>query len=297
MDATFFTERGDHVNTFPSAGEAELWVQNTAIQRVRLTDDAGADNYVMLHDATEPAAEGVIPVWNNTTKRWTVPAETFALQTSATELKHLPATGAIFTQTESSTGPGGTSGRGKWWVKNTAPSTPWFTQDNSNARMLLHEQDIQFTGVFVNGTGGNWYGPNEANGGVNYPLWSDAFGSGANPATTFPNFGHMFNAPGTIRRIRMVWYSAGNPDVTFQLRLMTPSDGSTTWGTDALIKSWTDTTSGVKTETYTTTTFTTSTVAAGDMVIPYMQETTTVKTDGNVSCSFVITWTPDDDAA
>jgi plastocyanin len=50
QDAALFKERSDHRNT-PAATYGELWVKNTATQRLIFTDDAGADWNINPHSA------------------------------------------------------------------------------------------------------------------------------------------------------------------------------------------------------------------------------------------------------
>jgi len=154
QDAAFFTERPDHVNTFPDPGNAELWVENTANQSLQFTDDAGTD-YDVCRTISNTALGRIVYGSGNQGELFTTAQITFETSTGL-NLK----SGNSLHIAEDDVPQATSAGYGRFWVRNDAPTTPMFTDDDATIKTLLNKDitlasnelvDIDATEVVIGG--------------------------------------------------------------------------------------------------------------------------------------------------
>jgi len=132
QDAVYLAERADHVNT-PGAGFGELWLKNDAPSVPMFTDDD--DNDYQLGDVVGPGSSdaNTLAVWDGTSGKL---LQSQTNITSSGEQLLFSGSAAEVVMKERAAGPTGYATWGYSWVKNTAPTTPWFTDDDDNDYQL-----------------------------------------------------------------------------------------------------------------------------------------------------------------
>jgi len=141
QDAALFTERADHVNT-PGTGLAELWIKSDTTQTPMFTDELGSDHAILKTLST--TNNGVLTQSYTAGVSNGANAETDLLYTAG-ELQLEHATTSSVRVSERASGPTGVAGKGHYWTRSDAPSTPMFTDDTDNDHVLAPKLYMRFT--------------------------------------------------------------------------------------------------------------------------------------------------------
>ena len=255
--------------TTASAGYGKFWVQNDAPNTPMFTDDAGTEKALTF---TEGAiSDTAVP--RIRTDGHLETSSDLTLTGGQVRLSNIST--ASLRIRDSAAAPATITGYGYHWVRDDVPTVPMFTDDVGT--------DLRLGGAFTHSIAGgvvpanttNWYGPNNYYTYYQGTNWTLAYGTGTDPAPAVYSMYPVAPRAGIIRDVQL-WVRGSNTAIAGEVALykFAQTDGSGTLTATKLNSAGISipTISSTSQRYDASTTFTTAnTVAAGDMISPFIK--------------------------